>query len=337
MHPPLTEPSLIFLVSQPRAGSTLLQRLLGGHSAIHTTAEPWLMLHPLYALREDGHSAEYNATLAHTALQDFLATLPEGAAAYQEALRRMAMHLYARACESAGKTHFLDKTPRYYHILPELGRLFPQARFLLLLRNPLAVLASQLETNVRGHWLLLARYKHDLLTAPRKLLAAQQTLGPRALTLHYEDLVTAPRATLESVCAHLGLPFQEGMLTYGDHAPPAGRMGDPKNIHRQARPSRSSLKKWHALARHPQTRHLAESYLDALGDDLLHALGYPADELRETLRQIPCDKGKVEYTWQEIFQPDEAMQKRLVLVELAVLEHRRLVHAWQRWRKNKRK
>ncbi|RME59923.1 hypothetical protein D6779_03195 [Candidatus Parcubacteria bacterium] len=30
---------IIFLVSQPRAGSTLLQRLLGGHSAIHTTAE----------------------------------------------------------------------------------------------------------------------------------------------------------------------------------------------------------------------------------------------------------------------------------------------------------
>ncbi|GAB4532310.1 MAG: hypothetical protein Fur0018_20860 [Anaerolineales bacterium] len=330
-------PQLIFLVSQPRAGSTLLQRLLGGHSDIHTTAEPWLMLHPIYALRAEGHTAEYNALLANTALQDFLATLPTGQAAYDEALRRMALHLYERACQGTGKTHFLDKTPRYYHILPELGRIFPEARFLLLLRNPLAVLASQLETNVRGHWLLLARYRHDLLTAPRRLLEGQAILGERALTLHYEDLVTEPRAALERACAHLGLPFEEGMLTYGEHAPPQGRMGDPRNIHRHARPSRASLDKWRRLAHHRQTRHFAEAYLKALGDDTLHALGYPPDALRAALESIPCTEGRLEVTWEQIFQPDEAMQKRLALVELAVLEHRRLVHTWQRWREKRRR
>ena len=45
---------LIFLISQQRAGSTLLQRILGGHPEVHTTAETWLMLHPIYALREQG-------------------------------------------------------------------------------------------------------------------------------------------------------------------------------------------------------------------------------------------------------------------------------------------
>ena len=53
--------NLIFIISQPRAGSTLLQRILGGHPEIHTAAEPWIMLHPLYALKSKGCSAEYNA------------------------------------------------------------------------------------------------------------------------------------------------------------------------------------------------------------------------------------------------------------------------------------
>ena len=44
---------LIFLISLPRSGSTLLQRIIGGHKDIHTTAEPWLMLHPFHALKAE--------------------------------------------------------------------------------------------------------------------------------------------------------------------------------------------------------------------------------------------------------------------------------------------
>jgi len=50
--------NMIFLISQPRAGSTLSQRMLGSHPDIYTVSEPWLMLHPLYPLRSEGHQAE---------------------------------------------------------------------------------------------------------------------------------------------------------------------------------------------------------------------------------------------------------------------------------------
>ena len=43
--------NLIFIISQPRSGSTLLQRMLSGNKDIKTSAETWLMLHPLYAVR----------------------------------------------------------------------------------------------------------------------------------------------------------------------------------------------------------------------------------------------------------------------------------------------
>lgn len=69
--------NLIFLISQPRAGSTMLQQMLGSHPDIHTS-EPWLMLHPLYALKSDGYQAEYDTRLAQEAMGSFVQTLPDG-------------------------------------------------------------------------------------------------------------------------------------------------------------------------------------------------------------------------------------------------------------------
>ena len=56
--------NLVFIISQPKAGSTLLQRLLAGHPDIQTSAETWLMLHPVYGLRTRGVAADFNANWA---------------------------------------------------------------------------------------------------------------------------------------------------------------------------------------------------------------------------------------------------------------------------------
>ena len=124
--------NLIFLISQPRAGSTLLQRILSGHLEIGTTSEPWVMLYPVYALRHTGISADFNFFIARRGLEDFLNILPEGEDHYIQALRSMALVLYNAARETQGVERFLDKTPRYYYIIPELYRIFPSAKFIFL-------------------------------------------------------------------------------------------------------------------------------------------------------------------------------------------------------------
>ena len=58
--------NLVFIISQPKAGSTLLQRIVAGHPDIQTSAETWLMLHPVYGLRKTGIQANYNANWAAT-------------------------------------------------------------------------------------------------------------------------------------------------------------------------------------------------------------------------------------------------------------------------------
>lgn len=327
--------NLIFLISQQRAGSTLLQRILAGHPEVHTTAEPWLMLHPVYALREKGHQAEYNATLAQKALSDFLETLEHGQAHYLEALRRMALHLYGTACEQAGKSYFLDKTPRYYFIIQELSEIFPEAKFVILLRNPLAVLSSILDTWVKGHWIMLARYRQDLLDAPHRLSEGIKLLGDRAAVVHYETLVTDPQTVMQFLCDRLGLEYDPSMLEYGEAARPPGEMGDPVGVDRHARPGIDSLDRWLSMGQTSQTREFAQGYLRTLGPDLLAALGYQYAEIEARLTAVPCTGGRVKTTWQQIVEPDEALQKRLVFVELALLEHRRLIHAARRWRRSR--
>ncbi|MBN1953996.1 MAG: sulfotransferase [Anaerolineae bacterium] len=329
--------NLILLISQQRAGSTLLQRILAGHPDVHTTAETWLMLHPIYALREEGHQAEYNARLAFTALQDWLGTLEGGEAHYIEALRRQAVYLYDTACQQAGKARFLDKTPRYDFVIPELARIFPAAHFVILLRNPLAVLASILDTWVKGHWVLLPRYRSDLLDAPRRLVAGIELLGARAHVLHYEHLVTGPEAQVEALCRYLDLDFFPSMLEYGRQEPHPGHMGDPTGVHQHSRPTTASLERWLELGREQQTRHFAAGYLDSLGGDLLAAMGYDYDELERKLAAVPCAGGRVELPWQQVVEPTPAFRRRLYYVELALLEHRRLAHALGKWRKSRKR
>jgi hypothetical protein len=246
----------------------------------------------------------------------------------------MALALYGAACEQAGKRFFLDKTPRYYYIIPELARIFPEAKFIFLLRNPLAVLASILNTWVKGHWILLARYRDDLLLAPKRLVEGIELLGERGIVVHYEDLVSEPETCVGSICQHLDLQFQPGMIEYGLASIPEGEMGDPTGVHRHSRPTEDNPDHWLELAKERQPRGFLEGYLHSLGPDLVAALGYSSTDLESRLKAVPCDEGNVAHTWQQVMHPDEALRRRLIAVELALLEHRRLVHKVKGWKKS---
>ena len=279
--------SLIFLISQPRAGSTLLQRMLATHSDIYTTSEPWLMLHPLYALREKGFEAEYNSDSALGAVRDFLSTLPEGEETYWEALRRAFSYLYDRALAGTGKKFFLDKTPRYYFTIPELYRVFPKAKFIFLLRNPLAVLASILETWVKDSPFGLSHFRHDLLTAPRRIAEGTELLKSKAIVVHYEKLVKDPETTLQELCDRLGITFHPEMVEYGQYQSPKWHYGDQRSVYQHSRPVVQYADKWvKVLSRSRMWQQWARGYLHSLGPDLVGRMGYSYEELEGALSSI---------------------------------------------------
>jgi len=276
--------NLIFLASQPRAGSTLVQRILAGHRDVHTLAEPWLLLHALRGLDGPAGEASYDAAYARDAVWAFLAQIPAGEEAYRGGLRSMYHELYQRALAGTGAHFFLDKTPRYYAVLPELVKLFPRARVVLLLRHPLAVLASIYRTWARADPRSLHTYSHDLRAAPELLLAALGQLSEHLIVVRYEELVTDPEPVVAALCAALGLPAAPGLARYGGTELPHFALGDQSAVYAHDEPVEDYVSRWQDELRDPQLWRFASDYLQVLGRRTFAALGYDYDAAAAVLR-----------------------------------------------------
>jgi hypothetical protein len=259
--------------------------MLAGHPDIHTDSESWLMLQPLYILKDsDAYQAEYDAKVAVKAVKHFLSKLPEGAEEWVRGIRSMYGRLYAKALEGSGKRFFLDKTPRYYLILPELHNTFPQAHLIILMRNPLAVLCSIVRTWVKGKWHRLHRYSSDLIKAPRLLVSATQSLAPHALAVSYEELLKNPDQEMRRICEWVGIEFLPEMIEYAKRDLSRWSLGDQQTVYQHARPSPANLDSWLLALDDAQTWRLADEYLDFLGDELVCQMGYDFGELKKAVK-----------------------------------------------------
>jgi hypothetical protein len=293
--------NLIFVVSQPRAGSTMLQRILGAHPDIHTLSEPWIALQPLLALREDGYACNFDLLPAKAAVKDFSLNLPEGDDAYCEALRRMLNYLYGRALEQSEKSIFLDKTPRYYLIIPEILRVFPRARVVFLLRNPVAVLVSILETWCKTSTEIeLSNSISDLMAAPQFILNGIRRAGADAIVARYEELVTTPVAAVGKLCQRLGIVFHPSMIEYGAASANSKRWnyGDQGTVYRESSPVEERAERWReVLKQKPEWASWARGYIAALGRDVVNGIGYDYEEF------AALPGGPERDVWQALMKP----------------------------------
>ena len=304
---------LIFIISQPRSGSTLLQRILYGHPDVQTSAETWLMLHPVYGLRTSGISADYGARFAYDGVEEFLQNYTRGPEVYLDAIREWAHTIYRDAMERHDKRFFLDKTPRYFFIIPELYELFPRARFVFLLRNPMAVLSSELSTYVQENWPILGIFKHDLISAPGWMLDGIELLGDRGYVIHYEQFVKNPEKSIQALCLYLDLDYKDSMLDYSGTPQPVGRFNDPTGINQHTRPSTGSVDKWKGMINDDQARFFARSYLDHLGEETITRLGYDYREIYQELHARSLST-KGLYPWSIAIQPDSEWTCRQAFV-----------------------
>lgn len=275
--------NLIFLISQPRSGSTLLQKILAGHPEIHSASEPWLMLHPLYALRKEGIEAEYDECTAWKARMDFVNLLADGEAEYVEGVRRMYAYLYDRATTISKKRCFLDKTPRYYLVIPELFRVFPRARYVILIRNPLAVISSMYCS--WSHSVLFSRsHRLDLARAPHLLLEGIAALKEQCVVVHFERLVQDSESELRKICDGLKIDFDPSILNYENQNLVSWNLGD-RTAGTLSRPTPETAAKWEGAIADPQAWRLAKGYLAFLGRQTVERLGYSFDALSRTLEE----------------------------------------------------
>ncbi|MFC7338085.1 sulfotransferase family protein [Haloferula chungangensis] len=218
----------LFLVSLPRSGSTMVQAVLSNHQNIATCPEPWIQLIRMSFMNNDLVRASYSWPLALQAMSeccgdyDLLSDI-------REKIGQSADQLYKGNSDESTE-FFLDKTPRYYLILEELYNAYPDARFIILRRDLISVLASIYKT-----WLLrkpfskLDEYSYDLIEGPSMIAAFCGKHGddPRVRVIDYEHVVRKPHEVFRSIFQWLNLPFEESLLEYSSNKSFRGKFGDP--------------------------------------------------------------------------------------------------------------
>ncbi len=274
----------IFIFSLPRAGSTLLQRIIATHPQIATASEPWLLLPFIYAQRDTGTYSEYNHHTMYNALSEFIENLPEGHQTYNQLLRQFILGLYSKSANDK-QIYFIDKTPRYHTISQEIIDLFPDAKFIFLWRNPLSIIASAIETFGRGKWRLYD-YKIDYFKGFSDLHRTYLANKEHVLTVNYEQLILNSEAEKIRIFDYLELDSTTANFDDFASVQLNGGAGDPTGTRNYNKLSTEPLEKWKSTLANPVRKAWIRHYIHWLGQQRLTDIGYNYPELITDVKSI---------------------------------------------------
>ncbi|RKP45481.1 sulfotransferase family protein [Trinickia fusca] len=125
-------------------------------------------------------------------------------------VHRVVWELLLRAGQQAGARVVMDKSLDSVHYAHELMALLPDMRFLNVVRDPRAQVASMNQAIIHDFDTLLNA--QTWLAAHRAADEVIARYPDRVLTIRYEDFLTHQRATLARVCAFLRIDYLPQML-----------------------------------------------------------------------------------------------------------------------------
>lgn len=283
-----TGPVPLFLISLPRSGSTLLQRMLATHPQIATGPEPTFLLPLLHVGRSSDVAATFDQRFTAQAVEDFLASTGAPTETFDSMVRSAAASMYGAATDT-GARYFLDKTPKYHMICADLVRIFPDAPFVVLWRNPLSMIASLMSTwgGGGGRW-NLHHFRLDLFHALPHLVDTVRSAPERFHRVRYEDLVESPTTETAAIFDALSLDPSEGRIDSFGEVELVGRVQDPNVATADFASVRTDrVDRWTSILSNPIRKAWCRRYLDWLGRDSLDEMGYDLDELHAQLDAIP--------------------------------------------------
>ncbi|MEP2934942.1 MAG: sulfotransferase [Gilvibacter sp.] len=221
----MQEENLVFIISQPRSGSTFLQNILSNNSRVNTCSEPWILLNYANQIKPKLVEGTFDNTFATGAFYNYKEA--NAGLDANQALKQHLLSLYEPLKQSFD--FVIDKTPRYWEIIDEIAVLFPKARIIVLKRDPMAVVASLVKTYQMTTLSELVRFKRDLLYAPKKLegFCKKQQHNKQVYSLRYEDFVNDTQNQTRELYHWLGVDFDAKVLDTSDNTKHKGHFGDP--------------------------------------------------------------------------------------------------------------
>ena len=276
----------LFVVGCGRSGSTLLRLMLDAHPDLAVPGES----HFIPQLRRMFPDPVDGGTLTAALLRTpHFRHWKVAESSVRERVRSLRTPTFAAVIASAfeanadeqGKRRWGDKTPIHVRSIPLLSGLWPDARFVHLIRDGRDVALSYLSLpwGPDTVWAAALKWRRDVGTGIRD----GQPLGTsRYLEVRYEELVAAPADALRAICAFAGLRFDEAMLDPGARlghptlAPDAGRAFHAR-VQEEVTPG---ARNWRTQMSPGDVRRF-EAVAGALLRDLGYERRFPAARLRD--------------------------------------------------------
>lgn len=211
-----------FIVGCGRSGTTLLRAMLDTHPDLAIFNESYFVSRTLERRKRYERGGSFDTPLFLEHVRTYSSFIRHGLseervrmsfeqdppADYAEAVRRI-FEIYA---ESKGKPLYGSKTGEHVWQLPVLAELFPEARFIHLIRDgrdvAQALVGAAWGPSSLGHAALFwdKRVRRGMKTG--------RPLGDRYCEVRYESIVADPETALRGLCDFLGLEFHDQMLRY---------------------------------------------------------------------------------------------------------------------------
>jgi hypothetical protein len=269
-HPPFP-----FFVGCGRSGTSLLRAIFDSHPAMNVPRDTYFILNLAERRgryeREGGFDVvsfvadlerQYDFIDIDDIRADLTARPPR---AYPDAIRR----IFEMSATREGKALYGNKSPVHVRGIGTLADLFPEGRFVHIIRDGRDVALSYMAVDfgpstVEGGAL---RWKRHVTTGRE---TGARLGASRYHEVRYEQLIDDTEGAARELCAFIGMDFDERMLRYYERANDLYAGNQPPDHHRNlAKPPTKGMRNWRTEMSPVDVR-----TFEVIAGDLLSELGY---------------------------------------------------------------
>ncbi|MGB3344111.1 MAG: sulfotransferase [Aequorivita sp.] len=221
-----THAPIAFLVAKDRSGTTLLQTMLDSHPNICAPLESRFVLHLKSRYQ---HKVKWNDRLKARFIKDLfeeekmvllweldmealkqrLASLPE-ATTYGDVCKQV--YVSSKSFHKKGiAAQIVDKNPIYAIMIPLIMEVYPNAKFIHLVRDYRGTVSSIFNLYKE---ISIKQLGLSWVSTNYEIEKAKKVQPNNFITLRYEDLLDQPKEELEKLTHFFGLEFHPNMLRY---------------------------------------------------------------------------------------------------------------------------
>jgi sulfotransferase family protein len=214
----------VFITGVARSGTTLLSEILSNHSELAIT-------HETHYFRKYWNK---NSNVNQTLFKSFLSSPEFAQFGFSEEeinfIKKQVSDnqkdivdgtifdlIGSKFINKKKKKYWGEKTPSHHLHIPLIATLFPDAKFICIIRDPRDICLSlkKVPFNTGSPISIARRWKRYI-----KLSFEYKTkYKDRYLEIKYEDLLNSPKDILEKICDHIGLSYEPDLLKWTKASP----------------------------------------------------------------------------------------------------------------------